>query len=82
MGKTCFFTIEICYLFAKIYSYIFKNTKICTYMPKISKKEHIYPISDYYTSNIYIYLNMYIQKKALFFFIRENYQSILYTFLK
>ena len=24
-----------------------KTTKICTYMPKISKKEHIYPISDY-----------------------------------
>ena len=25
----------------------FENTKICTYMSKISKKEHIYPISDY-----------------------------------
>ena len=22
-----------------------KNTKICTYMPKISKKKHIYPMS-------------------------------------
>ena len=26
-----------------------KNTKICNYMPKISKKEHIYPISAYDT---------------------------------
>ena len=32
-----------------------KNTKKCTYIPKISKKEHIYPISDYIIS----YLNLY-----------------------
>ena len=24
-----------------------KNTKICSYMPKIGKKEHIYPIAGY-----------------------------------
>ena len=30
-----------------------KNTKICNYMPKISKKEQIYPISDYNSETCY-----------------------------
>ena len=28
---------------------LLKNTKICTYMPKITKKEHIYHVSAYNT---------------------------------
>ena len=41
------FTIEICYFFKSKYALIFKNTKICSYMAKIGKKAHIYPISGY-----------------------------------
>ena len=37
-----------------------KNTKICTYMHKISKKENIYPIYAYNKSgyNPYIYIRV------------------------
>ena len=46
-GQNMLFYIGICYLFIKISFYFWKNTKLCTYMPKISKKEHLYLISVY-----------------------------------